>query len=293
MNLSTTVNPQKAHFELTHKDKILLIGSCFTDEIGDKFTCNGFEILKNPFGILYNPLSISVCLDSITNKRYLKEQDLVYSNEYYYAFNCHGDYRGKKKQECLEKINLSIDLANDFLQNTNCIILTFGSMWSYWYTPNNYLMGNCHKIDSKLIKRRLLNKEEVITALENNIQQIKQKFNKYIKIIITLSPIRHWREGFHDNMLSKSHLYILINDLVNNLENNAYYFPSYEIVMDELRDYRFYKDDLLHISNLAVDYIWEKFSGAVFSNIEKSKNEDYHKLFLMKNHRPLNQDSEG
>ncbi len=293
MKLMTMVESEKASFLLNHKDRILLIGSCFTNEIGDKFDEHGFTTCKNPFGILYNPLSISVCLDHIINNVYLTEKDLVYSNEYYYAFSCHGDYRGRTKEECLQKINNSIKHSHDFIKQATCIILTFGSMWSYWYKPNNYLMGNCHKINDKYIDRRLLSYDEVIKNLLGNVQQIKNKFNENIKFIFTLSPIRHWREGYHDNMLSKSYLYILINDLVNLIGTNAFYFPSYEIVMDELRDYRFYKEDLLHVSNLTVDYIWEKFSDSVFAKEEIAKNKEYKKLFLMKSHRPLEPQSEG
>lgn len=292
MNFFTKVNIERSKLSISHADNIILIGSCFTDEIGAKFEQNGFSILKNPLGILYNPLSISVCLNYIADKSFLIEDDLIKSGEYYYAFSFHGDYRGETKQECLQKINDAILSANNFLQKTTCLVITLGSAWTYWYRPLNYLMGNCHKISSNLIERKILSIEQICKALGDTIQKI-QSINKQIKIILTISPVRHIREGLYDNHISKSTLTLAVDKLINDKTNDIAYFPSYEIVMDELRDYRFYAKDMIHVNETTVDYIWERFSQTFFSEETLILNEKYYKLYLMKNHRPLNPQSVG
>lgn len=287
--LFTEVKIKPSDSKISHKDNILLIGSCFTDEIGGKFQICGFNTLKNPFGILYNPLSIATCLNRIAKQEFFSEEDLILSNEYYYLFSAHGDYRAKTKEECLEKINKSIKLNHEFLKQSDYIFLTLGTSWTYWYKPLNYLMGNCHKIDNKLIERRLIPYNESSKALLEAIQTIKTVFKKEYKIIFTLSPIRHWREGYRDNLVSKSHLVLAIEEMQK--KDLVSYFPSYEIVMDELRDYRFYAEDMLHVNSTAVNYIWEKLSQTYFSSQTQELNKLFHKLWTMQNHRPLNSDT--
>ncbi len=285
----TEVKINPSDNKISHKNNILLIGSCFTDEIGDKFHINGFNILKNPFGILYNPMSIAVCLNRIAKQEFFTEKDLVLSNEYYYLFSAHGDYRAKTKEECLNKINESIKQSHEFLKQTDYIFLTLGTSWTYWYKPLNYLMGNCHKIDNKFIDRHLITYNESAKTLLEAIQTIKSIFKREYKIILTLSPIRHWREGYRDNLISKSHLVLAIEEMQKT--DNVSYFPSYEIVMDELRDYRFYAEDLLHVNSSAVNYIWEKFSQTYFTTQTQELNKRFYKLWTMQNHRPLNVDT--
>lgn len=287
----TQVKVSPSDKKISHKDNILLIGSCFTDEMGKKFVENGFSVLKNPFGILYNPLSIANCLDRITKKEFFTEQDLVYSNEYYYLFSAHGDYRAKDKEECLRLINQSIKESHDFLKQTSWIFLTLGTSFTYWYKPLNYLMGNCHKIDNKLIERRLADYKETSLGLISSIENMKRTFGREYNIVLTLSPIRHWREGYRDNLISKSHLTLSIEEIKKT--EGVFYFPSYEIVMDELRDYRFYAEDMLHLNTTATNYIWEKLSQTFFADKTREKNKLFMKLFLMQNHIPLNPDSQA
>ena len=285
----TTVNVPSSPYKISHRDNILLIGSCFTDEIGSKFSQHGFSTLRNPFCILYNPLSIAVCLERTAKKEFFTEQDLIESNEYFYLFSAHGDYRGKTKEGCLNAINESIEEAHSFLQKTDYIFLTLGTSWTYWYKPLNYLMGNCHKVDSKLIERKLsphtLSAQRLLEAEE----VLKNALQKEFKIIFTLSPIRHWREGYRDNLISKSHLTLAIEEMT--CRENISYFPSYEIVMDELRDYRFYAEDMIHLNSSAVNHIWKKFSDTYFSEETKELNKRFRKLFTMQNHRPINPDT--
>ena len=289
-SLFTEVKINPSENKISHKDNILLIGSCFTDEIGEKFQVYGFNTLRNPFGILYNPLSIATCLKRIAKQDFFNEKDLILSNEYYYLFSAHGDYRAKTKEECLTKINESISLSHEFLKQTDYIFLTLGTSWTYWYKPLNYLMGNCHKINNKLIDRHLISYNESAKALLDAIQTIRTIFKREYKIIFTLSPIRHWREGYRDNLISKSHLVLAIEETLK--EKFVSYFPSYEIVMDELRDYRFYSEDMLHVNSTTVNYIWEKFSQTYFSSQTQELNKRFYKLWTMQNHRPLNADTD-
>ena len=290
-NFFTEVKIEESREKISHKQSIMLIGSCFTDEIGNKFLQHGYSIKKNPFGILYNPLSIAVCLEKIAKKEYLTKEDLIKVEDYYYAYSCHGDYRARTEEECLALINNSIEESHSFLSKADYLILTLGSAWTYWHIPNNYLMGNCHKVESKFIERKMLSQQEIFNALDKVINHIRENLNPNLKVVITLSPIRHWREGWHDNLLSKSTLYLAIEDLRKN--TSCYYFPSYEIVMDELRDYRFYAQDLLHVSETTVEYIWQKFSQTYFTKETQELNKRFYKLWTMHNHRPLNPDTEA
>lgn len=292
MKLFTSVEIPLSKYPITHRDNILLIGSCFTNEIGQRLSQYGYNIMINPFGIIYNPLSIVECLLRVAKREYFLSQDLVFNNQLYYCFACHGDFCSSNEKDTLKLINDSIDKANEFLQQTTYIILTLGTAWTYWYKPLNRLMANCHKIDSKLIDRQLLSVDTITCQLQEMIQYIEKKFNNKIKFIFTLSPIRHWAEGYKDNLLSKSTLNLSINNIIENQNNCADYFPSYEIVMDELRDYRFYAPDLLHINSLGVDIIWEKFVNTFFSQQEKILSNKFFKLYQMKNHRPINPNTE-
>lgn len=288
----TEVKTEESDWKITHKDKILLIGSCFTDEIGFKFEQSGFNIMKNPFGVVYNPVSIAELLERCSQKRHFTASDVIQSGEYYYLFAAHGDVRGKTVGECLEKANQITDTVHDYLKSTSVVVITLGTAWSYWYKEGNVLMANCHKIPQKFIDRRILTVEEIEVSLNGLILTLRYHLNKDTKFIFTLSPVRHIKEGLQDNNLSKSTLTLAMHRVVK--ENaDVDYFPSYEIVTDELRDYRFYAKDLVHVNETTVDYIWQRFSQTYFSQRTKELNGRYVKLYLMKNHRPINPDSEG
>lgn len=269
----------------------MLLGSCFTENIGNKLTINGFETLINPFGILYNPFSICDSLDRILNLNFLDSDSLVYVNEFWYSYEHHGVFRDKNKDNLLQTINLEITNANHFLKQTDWLIITLGTAWVFFLKENNKILGNCHKLDSKLIDRRLLSAEEIVRHTILTINNIR-KINPNIKIILTVSPIRHWKQGYRENLISKSLLHIATDQICKTI-NDCSYFPAYEIVMDELRDYRFYQSDMLHPSEVAVDYIWEKFLTHLFSDDTIKLCKDYSKLYSMKQHRAFNPESEG
>jgi hypothetical protein len=291
MNFTTQIPISKHENNISHKDKIMLLGSCFTENIGNKLSINGFETMINPFGILYNPFSICNSLDRIINLKFLLSEDLVQVNEFWHSYEHHGIFRNENSDNLLQTINLGISEANSFLKQTNWLIITLGTAWIFFLKENNKILGNCHKLNSQLIDRRLLTINEITENINLTINNIR-KINPDIKIILTVSPIRHWKQGFRENLISKSTLHLATDQICKSI-NNCSYFPAYEIVMDELRDYRFYQADMLHPSEVAVDYIWEKFSNHLFSDNTIQLCKDYFKLHSMKQHRAFNPESQG
>lgn len=288
-DLYTKVVVKESDFKINHKQNIMLIGSCFTEEIGKKLEQHGFSTMINPFGILYNPISICECIDRIVTKNFFTPKDTIKVDEYFYLFQCHGDYRAKKRKDCLEMINLKVEQAHEFLKKTEILFITLGTSIVYKYIPQRRNLGNCHKIDSKLIERNIIDYNVHTKRLKRTLTLLKQEINPNIKIIFTISPIRHWREGYRDNMISKSNLILTVHKLEQQIDIS--YFPSYETVMDELRDYRFYDRDLLHLNETAVNHIWSKFCSTYFNSDTLELNKKFYKLWTMKNHRPLNPDT--
>lgn len=291
MNFTTQIPISKHKNNISHKDKIMLLGSCFTENIGNKLSINGFETLINPFGILYNPFSICSSLNRIINLKFLDSEDLVKVNEFWFSYEHHGVFRDEKCDNLLQTINLGITKANLFLKQTNWLIITLGTAWVFFLKENNKILGNCHKLNSQLIDKKLLSVDEIVENTSLTINKIRE-INPNIKIILTVSPIRHWKQGYRENLISKSSLHLATNQLCETI-NDCFYFPAYEIVMDELRDYRFYQADMLHPSEIAVDYIWEKFSTHLFSDLTANLCKDYCKLHSMKQHKAFNPESQG
>lgn len=291
MNFTTQIPISKHKNNISHKDKIMLLGSCFTENIGNKLSINGFETLINPFGILYNPFSICSSLNRIIYLKFLDSEDLVKVNEFWFSYEHHGVFRDEKCDNLLQTINLGITKANLFLKQTNWLIITLGTAWVFFLKENNKILGNCHKLNPQLIDKKLLSVDEIIENTSLTINNIRE-INPNIKIILTVSPIRHWKQGYRENIISKSALHLATNQLCETI-NDCFYFPAYEIVMDELRDYRFYQADMLHPSEIAVDYIWEKFSTHLFSDSTANLCKDYCKLHSMKQHKAFNPESQG
>lgn len=291
MNFTTQIPILKHENTISHKDKIMLLGSCFTENIGNKLSINGFETLINPFGILYNPFSICSSLNRIIDLNFLVSEDLVKVDELWYSYEHHGIFRDKNIDNLLHTINLGITKANLFLKQTDWLIITLGTAWVFFLKENNKILGNCHKLNPNLIDRRLLSVDEIVENTNLIINKIR-KTNQDIKIILTVSPIRHWKQGYRENLISKSLLHIATDKICKTI-NDCSYFPAYEIVMDELRDYRFYQADMLHPSEVAVDYIWGKFATHLFSDATINLCKDYSRLHSMKQHKAFNPESQG
>lgn len=289
MKFFTEVNPKPSPCKISHGDKILLAGSCFAENIGRRFERSGFEVCINPFGIAYNPLSICDCIKRVAKRELFVEEELVKIGDYWKSYSHHGDFRSENRQECLQMINTALANAHSFLANARFVILTLGTAWIYSLKENGKLLANCHKLPSQLIDRSLCSIERVASSLEEAFETCRS-LNPSVQFILTISPIRHWREGYRDNMLSKSVLHLATEEFCRN--TSSIYFPSYEIMMDELRDYRFYADDMLHPGEKAENYIWEKFQQTFFSKETICLAGEFEKLDAMLSHRPFNPQSE-
>ncbi|MBP1630475.1 MAG: hypothetical protein H6Q15_1368 [Bacteroidetes bacterium] len=293
MVFRTEINPIKSLQTILHKDKISLIGSCFTENIGSKLSENGFNIDINPFGIIYNPISISECIRKVANKDFLNSSDLIKVEGFWKSYSHHGDFRSENQNTCLQIINQRIESSHPILNNSKYLIITLGTAWIYTHIESQRIMGNCHKIPSNCFEKKLLNINEIVEELGQSIKLFLDNSNlENKKVIITISPIRHWKDGYRENQISKSVLHLATQELCLQ-DNRIEYFPSYEIVMDDLRDYRFYESDMLHPSTLAIDYIWGKFVNTFFNinTIELCKRFEH--LNKMKNHRPFNPNTDS
>ncbi len=258
----TQVGILPAPKKITHLTPVFLTGSCFVENIGDRLIEGKFPVMVNPFGILFNPASIAKSLEFILEKRVFREEDLFSHNGLWHSWNHHGKFSHRDKQTCLENINSNIAKAHEFLLTAEFLFITFGTSWVYENSETSEVVANCHKVPGGRFKRRLLSSDEIAGTFKSIIEKLRA-VNSMITAGITVSPIRHLKDGFAENSLSKSILVVACHSLVQDL--NFSYFPAYEVQLDDLRDYRFYAADMVHPSDQAVDYIWEKFSESWIS----------------------------
>ena len=292
MNLQTHVILPKAIFNITHRSTMLLFGSCFSENIGLKLMENKFSVNVNPFGVLYNPISIYNAIDRLLDKHIFTEKDFIHHNNIYHSFMHHGSFSNMNLDEALKKVNDEFNLATAQLETANFLLITFGTSYVFRWNESGEIVGNCHKIPANQFTRERLTIEE-ITSMWSNLIKRALASNPNLKILFTVSPIRHFKDGAHNNQISKSILHLSIESLMQQFPANAFYFPAYEIMMDQLRDYRFYADDMLHPSPLAQDYIWKKFGETYFAEETQSIIAEWHRIFLLLSHRPNNTNSEA
>jgi len=277
----------KSSINISHQDAILLLGSCFTENIGEKLLNSKFNVNINPFGIIYNPISIANSLTRILNKEPYTEQDLsVYSGKFF-SFDHHGSFSSFNQQECLAKINNEINCAHQHIQETKTIVITLGTAWVYENIETKKLVANCHKIPAKNFTKRLLTVDEIVRQFSPLANKLKN-----INFVFTVSPVRHVSDGLHENNISKSVLHLAIHELTKN-HTNCHYFGAYEMVIDELRDYRFFKEDMVHPNELAVKYIWERIQQSWIdaTSLEFINEAGQYKRLL--EHRVLNEYERG
>jgi lysophospholipase L1-like esterase len=253
MNFQTIVPLNKeTRNSIDYNAKILLLGSCFSENIGDKLNYFKFQTSQNPFGILFHPKAIeNLVTNAINEKKYLPE-DLIFQNELWHSFDAHSSLSTTDKNELLANLNSAIIATNKKLKEATHIIITLGTSWVYRFIETDVIVANCHKIPQKKFLKTLLSVDEITKSLKTTISHLKS-VNKNIHILFTVSPVRHLKDGFIENMQSKSHLITAIHSIMKT--KNSSYFPSYEIMMDELRDYRFYAEDMIHPNKTAINYI--------------------------------------
>lgn len=268
MNFTTKVPVAAYEYPIDYSSKILSLGSCFAENMGEKFNYFKFQMTTNPFGIIFNPVSVEKLVESIVNQRLFTEADIFFHNDLWHCYDVHSELSHPDKMEFLERLNLTIQQSNHQIVQASHIIITYGTSWVYRHNLTNEIVANCHKVPQKEFTKEILSPEIIQKSIQNTISLI-QKVNPDCRFIFTVSPVRHIKDGFPENQRSKAHLITAIHNLLADvtLSLSKCYFPSYEIMMDELRDYRFYAEDMLHPSQAAIDYIWIRF----FENYVDSK----------------------
>ncbi len=275
---------------ISHQSNIFLIGSCFSDNIGNMFNHYKFHSLSNPFGVTYNPYSIYRQLERITSKSYFNLEDLITKGEFFNSFELHGSFDHTDKDALIQNLNDKIDISWKHLSQCSHLFITLGTSWVYELKDSHEIVNNCHKFPSSHFSKRMLSIEEIQEAC-NGIVALARKMSPNIRIVFTVSPVRHLKDGFTENQISKGRLFQSINECIN--EVNVSYFPSYEIMTDDLRDYRFYDTDMLHPNTLAIEYIWNKLNETYFDSSTLRIMNEVSNIQQVLNHKPFNPKSEA
>ena len=286
---TTSVNISPSSKKINHDSKLITLGSCFSEHIGRKLANSCFMVESNPFGVLFNPVSIKNSLvDLLTEKKYT-EEDLMLNGSLWFSFSHSTLFSSVDQEVCLQNINSRLEVSATMLREANFILITFGTAWVYELKESGRVVSNCHKLPAEKFIRRRLNVEEIVKDYAELLLKIRE-INPNFELIFTVSPVRHWKDGAHENNISKGILHLAIDSLCKQFDF-VKYFPAYEIQLDELRDYRYYADDMLHPSDCAVNYIWERFSFAFFSDETISIIKKIDKYRNLLNHRTIHQDS--
>lgn len=289
MNFHLEFSPKPFAEKIAHHHHILLTGSCFTENIGSKLKQLKFAVQENPNGILFNPVSIAASVQSYIQRKKYTEDDLFYQNECWNSWDHHTRFSHPDKGTCLQLINQSQDAAHSFLQTANWLLITVGSAFVY-ELANRRVVANCHKVPTDKFNKRLLGIEEVKAVLQEMLTNVFH-FNPGLRVIFTISPVRHLRDGFVENNRSKAALIHAIHQLTD-ADERLFYFPAYELVIDDLRDYRFYAEDMVHPNYAATNYVWDKFVSTCVDESSQALMKEINVINAAKNHKPFNPASE-
>lgn len=292
MDFRTHIVIPESDISINHSTSMMLFGSCFSEHIGSKLLQHKFKVDVNPFGILYNPFSVSRAIRRLLSAESFSAADLVFNNELYHSPMHHGHFSATDKEVCLQNISSRFDQAVSFIGQTDLFLITFGSAYAYQWRESGEIAGNCHKFPADRFRRLRLSVEEIVEEWVEVITLLTV-INPTAKLLFTVSPVRHWKDGAHENQISKSILHLAIDALQERFRERISYFPAYEVMMDELRDYRFYNEDMIHPSPLAVDYIWNCFSETYFSAATQRVNDEWAQIRRALDHRPLHPGTES
>ncbi len=290
-SLMTLVDIPGYHPKIQYRDSVSFIGSCFAEHISSKLLRYKYDVLTNPFGILYNPISMATALERIAQPLYYQPDDLIYHDGLYHSMDHHGVYSGKNEVEVIKKINSSIDQAHHHLKKNSFVFISPGTSRVYKFKSTGNIVGNCHKIPQASFEYSQLNLSECLDAFEKIYSCIK-KLSPSSHILWTVSPVRHVRDGLVENQRSKSALILAIDQVIKNHPDTGY-FPAYEIMLDQLRDYRYYARDLIHPSEVAIDIIWDLFRDTFMDPHEREYHASIEKIKRAMEHRWLHDDREA
>lgn len=293
MQFRTQIPLSKTNNPIDYTSKVISFGSCFAENMAEKFDYFKFQNTTNPFGIIFNPVSIEKIISRVVKQELYTEKDVFFYNERWHSYEVHSDLSNSDREELLETLNKAISETFKHLKEASHIIITYGTSWIYRNIENEEIVANCHKVPQKQFSKELLPVEVIQKSIRNTINLI-QTLNPDVNFIFTVSPVRHIKDGFAENQLSKSHLFAGLHSILKteHLKLNTEYFCAYEIMMDELRDYRFYTEDMLHPNQIAIDYIWKLFSENYISENSISTMQEVDEIQKSLRHRSFNPESE-
>ncbi len=290
MEFRTIVNPSQLDEKLGYKAKTLFMGSCFATNIGELLQERQFPVMVNPFGVLYNPFSVAQSINTLLAGKPFTEEQLLFHSGLWSSFYHHSSFSSPDKEICLQQINTSLEEGFQFLRSASFLVITLGTTWVYQHRKGRMVVANCHKVPSKEFDRMPMSEEEIVQLMGYAILKLREELPN-LKIILTISPIRHWKDGAVQNMISKATLIMAAQKLCVAFPSCSY-FPAYEIMMDDLRDYRFYAEDMLHPSDQAIAYIFEKFRSCAIDEESNAIMNEVEKLVKATKHRPFNPNGE-
>lgn len=281
--------PEQAIDKIKLKDRIFLIGSCFTDHMYEKFISYKFSCIQNPNGTLFNPISIFDALNSYMERKEISENNLFFQQGLWHNWAFHSSRSKIDREEAVKTMNTTINTAHDFFKKSDVLFITLGSAFVY-ERADGQIVSNCHKMPATSFKKRLLEPEEIKMAFENCLNHIKA-FNPVLKIVFTISPVRHLRDGFVENNRSKAVLIHAVDKILK-CHPQFSYFPAYELIIDDLRDYRFFAEDMVHPNYQATRYVWDKFCLSFIEGKTREVMKDLDQIKQAMQHRPMHSDSE-
>lgn len=290
MQFHLEFQPAISEYKITHQDGVLFIGSCFSEHIANRLIDLKFNVKTNPFGIVFNPRSIATSLHRMIHKKYFKEDDVFEKEGLWYSLEAHSSICSSSKNELLETLNYSINLWNQELCHANYLVVTLGSAFAYKHKQQEKIVANCHKLPQSLFDKLLLENHEIIVDFQELIEDVKS-INPLLKWMFTVSPVKHLRDGVVENNLSKANLLLAVHQLVKQ-NSNCFYFPAYELVIDDLRDYRFYESDMAHPNAQAINYVWKRFSEVYFNDSTNQINDRVLQIHQAYHHRLFNKTTE-
>ena len=291
MKLQTQISIAKQTPNINYDSKLFLLGSCFAENIAEKLSYYKFQNQVNPLGVLFHPLAVLDLLQRAQDSTNFSEKDIFFSNGCWQSYSAHSRLNSISKIKILEQLNFAVHSTKEQIEGASHVVLTFGTAWVYTHIQSQRIVANCHKQPQKEFDKSILSIDHLNQTFESIISILKL-FNPEVTIIFTISPVRHLKDGFVENNHSKSQLFSALHPIVNNNEN-THYFPSFELVMDELRDYRFYKEDMIHLNQLAIDYIWEKFQSSWIGLDSELTMNEVNRLQKGLDHKPFNPSSKA
>jgi len=292
MEFRTQISIPKSKNPIDYNSKIVSLGSCFAVNMEEKLDYFKFESSCNPFGILFHPLAIEKLIDFAVSEKQFTDKNVFFHNERWHCFDVHSDLSNSSQSALITNLNATVIATKLQLQAATHIIITYGTSWVYRNLSTNEIVANCHKVPQNEFSKEILSIEAIEKSMRNTLDLI-QKINPNVSFIFTVSPVRHLKDGFVENQVSKAHLISAIHKTINDKPKTINYFPSYEIMMDELRDYRFYAEDMIHPNSVAIDYIWERFSETSISEESQLVMIEVEAIQRGLAHRPFNPNSES